>query len=563
MLTPNLIFVDSPEFPSPSYADLTLRTGETDGGAILCRGGGSEDFDLRIPSDLKIPLAAMTQDGSASSTSEGEVSLVRAQCDDISGIVKDLSAELIILGSAFELRRDARGFVESVVALREAARSDRLIYAPGMMETGNIALLCYLGIDLIDSSLLVYQAARGNLVLPEGIVPADQVDWLLEATSSETILDFNLVAAWKELGLVRHMLKIGRLRELVEMRVHANPWAVAALRLLDIEHYDYQEKRTAVVGPSFYCNARQSLLRPDVRRFRCRILERYRRPAHKKVLLLLPCSAKKPYSTSKTHRAFRSVLESVRNNQIIHEVILTSPLGAVPRELELFYPAAQYDIPVTGHWDRDEVSIVLEMVRRFIAMGYERTICHLGDERDFVCSEIDCIDTSGGRPSSADSLDRLRGALEESCSYFPDIHRAEDRIGTMESVAVFQFGEGAEKLVGGCHVAGNYPYLRILEGGGQVAMLTPERGMLSLTLRGAEKILPLGLNLVEMEDFKLEGNLFAVGVKEADRRIRIGDEAIVLRNGELEAVGVASMSGEEMFENCRGEAVRIRHRVKH
>ena len=65
-----------------------------------------------------------------------------------------------------------------------------------------------------------------------------------------------------------------------------------------------------------------------------------------------------------------------------------------------------------------------------------------------------------------------------------------------------------------------------------------------------------------MGDFDLSGNLFAVGVSEADSRIRAGDEVAIVRNGELEGVGVAAMSGEEMAQSRRGEAVRVRHKKK-
>ena len=83
------------------------------------------------------------------------------------------------------------------------------------------------------------------------------------------------------------MIEIGRLRELAETRVNASPWNVAALRILDEELYDHQERYTPVVGPRFYANAKQSLSRPDVVRHRRRVMQRYRPAEHKKVLLLI------------------------------------------------------------------------------------------------------------------------------------------------------------------------------------------------------------------------------------------------------------------------------------
>jgi len=63
-------------------------------------------------------------------------------------------------------------------------------------------------------------------------------------------------------------------------------------------------------------------------------------------------------------------------------------------------------------------------------------------------------------------------------------------------------------------------------------------------------------------DFELKGNLFAIGVKDADLSIRIGDEAIITLNGQVRGVGVAAMSGREMKDLKRGIAVKIRHKAK-
>jgi len=306
------------------------------------------------------------------------------------------------------------------------------------------------------------------------------------------------------------------------------------------------------------------LTRPDIIRYRKRIMQRYVRPADKKVLLLIPCSAKKPYSSSKSHQAFKRVLTSLNNFDVVHEVIITSPLGVVPRELELYYPAAQYDIPVTGHWDREEVAMVQEMVKHIVSFGYDHVICHLGDESEFVMPVLDeFVDTTGSASCTAkDSLDRLYEILQKYCSEYPRVSRGVDRASSMRSSAIFQFGEVGAALTEGCEVSGSYPYSRILAGRTQMGMLTPDRGMISLTLDGAERIAPSGKFIVNMKDFEMTGNLFAVGVESVTPDIRIGDEAIVMRKGKVEAVGVAMMSGEEMADSAKGEAVRIRHKRK-
>lgn len=546
---PNILFRGSVPFPAPPYAELTV-TGHERIEVRSAEGEVLASYNQDIVRPLDSYKEPVIEAGNNALVVRGRPS----------GQLKDRPEEIVVLGNAFELRRDARAFADAVVSLREAVGADRLIYAPGLMEPSNLALLVYAGIDLFDPLLPLYQSARGRLLLTEGSLPVEDGEWLGGAEGAE---EHNLDAVWKELHLVRHMVRVGRLRELVETRVNASPWMVAALRTLDLRHYEHQEKRWPVVGPRFYANSKASLFRPDVWRFRRRIMERWRPGAHKKVLLLIPCSAKKPYFTSRSHRIFEEVMLSVPNSSVVQELIVTSPLGAVPRELELFYPAAQYDIPVTGNWDLEEVSMIQSLVSHAASFGFIKTISHLGSESGFVQEVTDSVDTTqGAGTTTPEALERLRTELMEACAAAEKVPRAVDRVEMLRSQARYQFGEDGSSLLDGCTVSGKYPYLKFLRGNVQLGMLTPERGMLSLTMDGGAVLMDKGVHIVEMGDFDLTGNLFAVGVTGADGRIRAGDEVAIVRNGELEGVGVAAMSGEEMVQGRRGEAVRVRHKRK-
>jgi len=463
------------------------------------------------------------------------------------------SEEIAVLDGGFELRRDARAFVEAIVALRQRVGRARLIYAPGMAEPANVALLAYLGVDLFDTALVDHRAALGQLAMAEGALAAVKAPWV---PAGSDLVRLNREAMLRELDLIKHMVSVGRMRELVELRCHSSPWSVAALRVFDDDHYEHQEQDFAVVGPRFYCNAKQSFARPDVRRFRELVQDRFLRPAHRKVLLLIPCSAKKPYYTSKSQ-----VLWEVQNFQVVQEMIITSPLGTVPRELELFYPAAQYDIPVTGHWDREEQAMVRSMALSMASQGYEHVVLHLGEEGGIVSEVLDGTVTSAGAPTSTEALDTLRQTLRDLCSQYERVDPGLDRRAAMASVARFQFGPGGEALLEGARVSGSYPYLKVMRGKDQLGMLSPERGMLSLTIEGAEAILPV-VPKVAIGDFDVKGSLFAVGVEDADPAIRTGDEVALVRNGAVVGVGVAVMGGREMVEMRRGEAVKVRHRRK-
>ena len=135
----------------------------------------------------------------------------------------------------------------------------------------------------------------------------------------------------------------------------------------------------------------------------------------------------------------------------------------------------------------------------------------------------------------------------------------------------FQFGKEAADLLmdENTYAIGKFPYWKMFRENPenrkdkvQLGMMTPERGMVSLTLEGAKILAEKGFYTVEIMDFEMKGNLFAVGVVSADPRIRIGDEAIAVCNGEVRGVGMALMCGREMTDLKRGIAVKMRHKTK-
>jgi archaeosine synthase len=306
--------------------------------------------------------------------------------------------------------------------------------------------------------------------------------------------------------------------------------------------------------------AAQSLHRPEIVRFRRRIRERYRKPPSARVLLLLPCSARKPYSTSRSHRRFRDAVLAGGNPSAVHEVIVTSPLGLIPRELEWFHPARDYDIPVTGDWSRDETAMVQEDLRAFLETNrYDAVIAHLGPEAPIVQEVLpEVVLSTKDRPTSDESLASLTRILDETTEGFERVSKGLRFSEEMTNRATFQFGAAGQDLVEGARFHGRLPTVRIVRGGTQVAMHTA-RGMLSLTLAGGEILSKEDAHWVEIEDFHPAGNVFAVGVEDAAPEIRPGDEVVVRHGGDVRAVGTARLAVPEMKDLQRGEAVHVRH----
>jgi len=478
-----------------------------------------------------------------------------------------------VLDRISELMLNSRAFADAVDGIKSGTNLLKPAFCPVAGLPSRLALLAYCGVDLFDSISLIMATKNGLYLTTSGAIHLDSIGDLPCgcATCSDGIGDkegllmHNFSVAESELRLIRHHISQGGLRELVESRIRSEPWQIQSLRLLDLEHRPLQEMHAPIKGAKFVAGSKESLCRPDVTRWRSRLVDRYRRPEMARVLVLIPCSARKPYSTSSSHRRFREAIWNSGRAHAVHEVIVTSPLGLVPRELELFYPAQDYDIPVTGHWDRDEQKMVEDMVRWLVeSQGYDVVISHLGDERDIVNDRVsDFIDTSDGRPGSGGSLRKLEETLREQ---LPDdetkppwkVRAADD----MRSVSMFQFGEAGSALTDDIRVRGRWPEMKIFGGDVQRGAMSGQRGMISLTLDGAESIASRDAYCVQIEDFTPKGNLFAVGVEDATDDFRIGDDVIVRHGRDIRAVGVARMTPVEMRAANRGEAVHIRHCVK-
>lgn len=529
-----------------SEGPVSIRSAE--GGRVM------DFFGTEVPLESGLLTTASSGMASDAVVKDG-VQVVRLPLPD--ELVVDDSVEMVVVPNAYELRKDPRRIVDVVVRLREACGFGRLLCMLGIGEPSTVALLSYMGVDVFDDSLPRAAGLEHVLLMPEAEVAMGDGD----------VVGANIDYMVAELAKTRMFIEADRLRELADQRSFSSPSNMALLRLYDQNAYQYAEETCSTVGCRFSCNSTQALRRPDLKRYRDR-MGSYRKPEHKRILLLLPCSAKKPYHISKTHRAFASAIHTAQHDTLVHEVIVTSPLGMVPRELDACYPANSYDIPVTGEWKCEEKAMIRKMVGDLIAQGYDKVICHLGEDYELVegLAEMEC--TVVGDPTSPKSLENLDKALRAAAKGMETVDYLVDRNNLARGLLEFQFGRDIADLLmdGDTYAIGKFPYwkfIREVDGKKiQMGMMTPERGMVSLTLEGAEVLAKAGYATVEIMDFELKGNLFAVGVVRADPRIRIGDEAVIVCNGEVRGVGVAEMCGREMTDLKRGIAVKVRHKVK-
>jgi archaeosine synthase len=249
----------------------------------------------------------------------------------------------------------------------------------------------------------------------------------------------------------------------------------------------------------------------------------------------------------------------------VREVILTSPMGVVPRELEMVYPAAHYDVAVTGYWDLEERGWVSGCLQAFIDNNhFSRVIAHVEGPYVEVCAQADreMIFTSTGRITSDESLQSLVDQVGLAVREINPVPRNQEQtmLDMFRRMADYEFGMGRGDLLVPAKgiIRGRFPSFVLLDGKEQLCSISPQYGSLTLTLEGAKRMNLNDAYFVEIGDFVPKGSILAPGVENADPQIRPGDDVFVKGKNAI-AVGKAKMSGREMVESSRGMAVELRH----
>ncbi len=429
------------------------------------------------------------------------------------------SGDCVMVAGWHTALSNPRNYVDWLIGLKEKTPIDTAWYAPGSGLPSNVHILCYSGFDLFDFKAVDLKTAQEQFCTPQGEFPADALDsgiCTCSGCQKKNLMMHNRQALLSELALVTRFIERAQLRDLVESRCRMNAPQVAILRLLD-NQYQFMERRMPVARSGVMrANSGESLQRPEIRRFAERVVTRYL-PPKTDVAVLLPCSAKKPYSLSQSHQKFGRAIAGRA-----HELIVTSPLGLVPRELECVYPAGHYDVPVTGYWDAEECRVIADILARYFERhAYRRVIAHLeGGALNVACMAAEACGITlehscREHPASDSALNELDAVLAG------ERRIKDDRLHGMVSC---QFNIDLDTK--GITVRGHYPELYYSKKNVQIFSIDTGSGLLRPTFDGWN-LIPEGYR-VHIDDFIPEGDVLVPGVVEADPGIREGDEVLVV-----------------------------------
>ena len=451
----------------------------------------------------------------------------------------DMEPSIVVLVDAPQLASQQRKLVDALIAIKHRFPGS-LIWAPGIGGPDNLAVLTWFGVDIFDLSRSRQCTAANILLTSAG--PREVVQNSGESADLESQL-----VHWKfAINEVKAKLADGTLRSLVEQQSINSPKLVEHLRYHDKLTRKNPEVGISHVGKNtiLHCNSHASLDNPIVTKWVDYIIEEYKPPMSlDNVLMLLPCSARKPYRMSKSHRKFLDAI----GHSAFHEVMVTSPLGLVPRDLEETWPASHYDIPVSGEWSHDEINRTKIMLTSLIERNNYHTVINHSSMK-FDLAGVNYYETRMGKSATArEALDKLREVVAEVSKEHVVKNRKHHKILLDNFCSIARYKMENDTWLNGVTIRGKPPFWRIECDGKQVALWSNDRRGFSL----AKSSIPIIADHCSLKKIHLQskiswkGDIFSNILADYDKGIVSGDDLLVMQDNQAVGLARATASGWE------------------
>ncbi|MFX1238251.1 MAG: DUF5591 domain-containing protein, partial [Promethearchaeota archaeon] len=527
--------------------------------------------------------------------------------DEYESIIKDHdNIVLLNFTDIFNEFGHYRSFLEVIFCLKSTYNNNIALMASGHILPKHYPFLIYIGVDIINSSYSTFKGANNLYDGIDYLMPFDKIQYLpcsceacrkliylieQKRTIENTILIqlHNTITAHCHMNKINQYLISEDFRAFVEKSCLNDLNLLSALKILDKQYVEYLKNETpitqnikvvTVLGPSSYN-------RPDFLGFRNRLLKHFKPESDTRIIILLPCSAKKPYSESKSHQKFLKILKKFSNFNSFQEIILTSPLGAIPRELEQLYPASSYDISVTGYWDEEELQIASKMLAGLIEKHEQNipVICHLEGQYLEIVSRAQKLvqnpfffTNPKDGITSRESLLSLKNTVQKCSESFIKDHLSSSlsklkNYWTRSIIKIldyqFRFNVGEIICINGIKTRNNRTNTQLeffdASSREKLGIFKKKSGQVLLSIKGAERIKPPIPNFIVFDGDKISGNtLFRPGILDFSNDILPESNVIVLDKEGKKVIGVGiSLVGANFLKNSKiGRVVRIYEKIK-
>ena len=499
-----------------------------------------------------------------------------------------------------------RKILKVIFKIKKELDNNIVIMASGRILPKHYPLLVYLGVDLIDSSYLLYLSAENFYDTIEYLLPIFKVKYLpcscvackgnlknlSEVKYSTEKMDLlclhNLINARNYMMKIKQYLSYEDYRAFVEKSTLDDILLISILKTLDKDYFNEMKYETPLTQKNKRINSygQSSYNRPDFREFRERVINSFEPESWTTLIILLPCSAKKPYSLSKSHKRFHGSLRKFRGFPEFQELILTSPLGAIPRQLENIYPVNSYDISVTGDWDETEISITSKMLLKILEKFNENIpiICHLEGEYLKIAKIANSklphrfyYTSIVKRVTTKESLQSLEKVVKEHESDFNPKNQLPtssyvSKTWTRKFIKIldYQFGSdsGKKVIVDELKPIKKKPNSQIdlidLKTEDKLGVFNPMSGQIDLTIKGANRLVQypysMDSNIIAFDGQNIRGsNLFRMGIVDYSLTLVPNNGVIIIDEEKKSVIGVGRMIvGSNFIKNSKtGKIVEI------
>ena len=360
-----------------------------------------------------------------------------------------LPFQIHALGSPTEVMESYRYDVlaEMILTAKKGLPIERPLHLFGAGHPSMFSLAVALGCDLFDSAAYALYARENRYMTENGTWRLNELDYFpcsCPRCSTETprslelkspkerevfLAEHNLHVCAAELKRIKQAIREGRLWEHTEMRVHAHPALLSALKRLR-NHEDFLEKYSPTAKSSgfFYFDS-VGLARPEITHYRKQLTQNYNPPTEAKALLLVPQTRNKPYHKApefkKIRQLFRSLGEELAGQ--VHVCVYAAPFGVTPLELDEVYPLSQHEVALP--LDLETVGYVAAQTAEYIKRSGYRSVVLLNDPKLW----------SGTVKKACKSACKAKGLAFDSVD--ADVAGSKEILGCLENILRKQLSE--------------------------------------------------------------------------------------------------------------------------
>ncbi|MCK4383780.1 MAG: DUF5591 domain-containing protein, partial [Candidatus Lokiarchaeota archaeon] len=292
---------------------------------------------------------------------------------------------------------------------------------------------------------------------------------------------------------------------------------------------------------------------------------------------------------SKSHRKFQSISRKFPDFPDFQEIILTSPLGAIPRQLEDIYPVSSYDISVTGDWDNEEIEIASNMLISLLEKFDERipVLCHLKDpgylklvekarlkvKNKFYFTEVKGnLTTKESLMSLKSNIESLKDSLELENVIPENKNFLKTWTRKFFKIIDYQFGPNAGNKIFSSGIRtwrnkrGNQIEISDQKTREKLGKFNINTGQIELNLNGANRLLPLReqTNVIVFDGQKINGNtLFRPGIINFSPNLVPKDLTLIFDKNQEKIIGLGSLIvGSNYIKNSKtGKIVNVYEKI--